>query len=116
MILFKIRGKHLDVSTEASQTSNKRRNISTDKSDKIGDVVMLKTDKNFIIKVTRIRLLKDGSKPIPLAHTKDYGEKEKNTIILSLKQGMKLLIDHQNDCQRICDKLYYKFGRLMLSN
>jgi hypothetical protein len=116
MILFKVRGKQLDVSTDSPQVSNKRRNISSDKSEKIGNIVMIRTDKHFIIKVTKIRLARNGCKPIPLAHTKDYNEKVKNSIVLSLKQGMKLLIDNQNDYQGICDRLHYKYGRLMLSN
>jgi len=77
--------------------------------------VISRTDKHFIIKVSKIRLIDKRRRSIRIANSKDYNEKVKNTIILSIKQGMKLLLDNNNSYENICDKLYYKFGRLMIS-
>ena len=57
-----------------------------------------------------------GDRPSGSISLKDYNEKVKNTIIMSIKQGVKLLIDNDNNYDNIVDKLYYKFGRLMISN
>jgi len=83
--------------------------------DKVGNVLIMRNDKTFIIKVTKIKIVK-GSKSLSLAHTKDYNEKVKNSIVMSIKQGVKLLVDNENSYQNIVDKLYYKFGRLMIAN
>ena len=50
-----------------------------------------------------------------ITFSKEYNDKIKNTIVMSIKQGMKLLIDNQNNYSKVCDRLYYKYGRLMLS-
>lgn len=120
VVLFKIKGKQLDVNAKVPENvspTRKRRSITnSDTSDKVGDVVILRTEKHFVIKVTNIRLIKKGEKSISLVHSNDYIEQLKNTIVMSLKQGMKLLIDCDHDYLKIWDKLYYKFGRLMLAN
>lgn len=119
MVLFKIKGKQLDVGPSEDLEVTplaKRRNISKPQpSDKIGDVVMIRTDKHFIIKVKNLRIIKKDSKSFNLEHSKDYNERVKNTIVMSIKQGMKLLIDNDNDYQKVCNRLYYKYGRLMLA-
>jgi len=100
-ILFKMKGKHLDTDSDHSQNPTKRRNLSVQKADKIGTVIISRTSKHFIIKVCKIRLIDKYNHKIRLAHSKDYNEKIKNIIIMSVKQGMKLLIDFDNDYQAI---------------
>ena len=103
--MFKIKGKQLDVNAKVPENvspTRKRRSITnSDTSDKVGDVVILRTEKHFVIKVTNIRLIKKGEKSISLVHSNDYIEQLKNTIVMSLKQGMKLLIDCDHDYQKI---------------
>jgi hypothetical protein len=83
--------------------------------DKVGDIILMRNTKSFIIKVKNIRVYKKGSKTSNVLNTSDYSEQVKNTIVMSIKQGMKLLIDNDNNYRKIVDKLYYKFGKLMLA-
>ena len=71
------------------------------KYDKVGKIVISRTDKHFIIKVTRIRLVNENRQSIRLIHNKDYHQKMKNTIVLSIKQGAKLLNDCGNNYMNI---------------
>jgi len=119
ILLYKIKGKCIDTNSDEIQKPNihkRRRSIITPEAfDKIGDIVIMRTDKNFIIKVKNVRIAKKGGGSMSIQDTSDYSEQVKNTIIMSIKQGMKLLIDNDNNYRNICDKLYYKFGRLMIS-
>lgn len=84
-------------------------------SDIIGDIAFLRNEKHFIIKVTNVREIIKEPKSYVIQHLKEYTDPAKNTIIMSIKQGMKLLIDNENSYSKVWDRLYYKFGKLMLS-
>ena len=113
MTLFKAKGKQLDISSQDKWSKPNSRRFES--SDIIGDIVMMRNDKHFIIKVSNAREIKRDSTQVALNQANDYNNNLRNTIIMSIKQGMKLLIDNENNYLKVCDRLYYKFGRLMLS-
>ena len=113
-----MKDKHVDTNNDEMQYNKAFKpdgNVNNNEMcDKIGDVVILRNDKSLIIKVKNIRLYNQANKSVSTLNTSDYNEKMKNMIVMSIKQGMKLLLDNDNNYRNIVDKLYYKFGRLMI--